>query len=248
MRLSILTVSLNSAKTLERTINSVVSQNDPHVEYIIIDGGSTDGTLEIIRRHHSLGHVTKYIHERDDGISDAFNKGIANSTGDIIGIINSDDYYPPGTFGKIRSHCRSAGEPFILHGNMAMERHNGITHVRPRPMPQWWKYVDSPYSHPGMFISRAAYERVGTYNTRYHYAMDCDFFLRAMRVGVPFIYLDDVLAVFSPDGASARSPRDCHRELLSSQLANGLFPPVCLATFVIKMAISYTKSFLGMYG
>lgn len=97
--ISIITICYNSAKTLEETINSVLSQDYPALDYVIIDGGSTDGTLDIIEKYRSqLG----YFHsEKDEGISDAFNKGIAAVKGDLIGIINSDDLLLPGALKEV---------------------------------------------------------------------------------------------------------------------------------------------------
>ena len=91
MKISIVTVTLNSEKTLERTIKSVLGQNYSDVEYIIIDGGSTDGTLNIIEKYKDK--ISKVISEKDNGLYDAMNKGIKLSTGDIVGILNSDDFF-----------------------------------------------------------------------------------------------------------------------------------------------------------
>ena len=91
MKISIITATYNSADTVEDTIKSIVGQTYPNVEYIIVDGGSTDGTLDIVNRYKD--RITRVISEKDNGIFDAFNKGIALTTGDIVGILNSDDFY-----------------------------------------------------------------------------------------------------------------------------------------------------------
>ena len=92
MKVSIITVCYNSSETIESTIRSVISQNYPSIEYIIVDGGSTDDTLQIVERHKSK--IAKVISEKDDGIYDAINKGIAQASGDIIAILHADDFYP----------------------------------------------------------------------------------------------------------------------------------------------------------
>lgn len=97
-KISIVTISYNSEKTIEDTILSVISQDYPNKEYIIIDGASTDNTLNIIAKYKA--NISKVISEKDDGISDAFNKGISNSTGDIICLINSDDRLLPAHYQK----------------------------------------------------------------------------------------------------------------------------------------------------
>ena len=91
MRVSIITVSFNSAKTIAETIESVLSQNFPEIEYIIVDGNSTDDTVKIIRQYEN--RINKWVSEKDLGMYDAMNKGIAMATGDVIGILNSDDVY-----------------------------------------------------------------------------------------------------------------------------------------------------------
>ena len=98
-KISIVTITFNSESTVEDTIKSVVSQDYPNLEYIIIDGGSKDGTLEIVDRYRD--RIAKVVSEPDKGISDAFNKGIRNATGDIIGIINSDDILLPGALSAV---------------------------------------------------------------------------------------------------------------------------------------------------
>ena len=101
--ISIVTICFNSAATIEETILSVLGQNYPLLDYVIIDGGSTDGTIDIVERYKDkLGYFRS---EPDEGISDAFNKGIKNSKGDIIAIINSDDILLPGALNKVAAHC-----------------------------------------------------------------------------------------------------------------------------------------------
>ena len=98
-KISIITITFNSEKTLEETIESVLSQNYPNLEYLIIDGGSSDGTLEIVKRYKDK--IDFVISEPDRGISDAFNKGIRYATGEIVGIINSDDLLLPDALHKV---------------------------------------------------------------------------------------------------------------------------------------------------
>ena len=106
MTFSIITITFNSREFLEETIQSVLSQEEADFEYIIVDGGSTDGTLEIIRRYANMDERIRWISEPDVGISDAFNKGIARAQGEIIGILNSDDTYLPD------AHCSSRSIPY----------------------------------------------------------------------------------------------------------------------------------------
>ena len=241
MKLSIVTICYNSVNTLERTINSVIGQNCPGLEYIIVDGGSTDGTLDIIRKYHDSGKVTRYISEKDAGISDAFNKGIALSSGDVIGLINSDDRYVPGVLEKVCRMYDQHGTDFILYGNMIRESNGKTVRIRPRSLPQLWIYVDCPYDHPTVFVPRTIYDQVKFYNTNYRFSMDYDFYVRAMKAGVTFRYLDEDIAIFSMGGISSRSARDCHREVLQIQKVNGMFPLLTYLTYTLKMFVNLLK-------
>jgi glycosyltransferase involved in cell wall biosynthesis len=245
MKLTIITISYNSAKTLESTIESVIRQNCPNLEYIIVDGGSTDGTVNIIKKYYASGQITKYISGKDAGISDAFNKGIAMSTGDVIGMINSDDRYIPGALEKVCKLYEENGTDFVLYGNMLRQSENKTVRIRPRPLKRLWIYVDCPYDHPTVFVPKAVYDRVQPYNTNYRYSMDYDFYVRAMKAGIEFRYLDEDIAVFSTGGISSRSARECHREVLRIQKANGMSLPLSYITYAMKMCINFLKRTVG---
>jgi glycosyltransferase involved in cell wall biosynthesis len=242
MRLSIVTICLNGAATLERTIASVTAEGSPPVEYVVVDGGSSDGTVEIVRHAAAAGRVTRWVSERDEGISDAFNKGIRLTTGDVVGMINADDRYLPGALRAVVDAYDGSAMDFVVYGNMIRERGGVRRRIRPRPLPSLWKYVDSPFDHPTVFVPRRVYDAVGTYRTAYRYAMDYDFFLRALAAGVSFRRLDVDVAAFAATGRSASDPRACHREVLRSQLENGLSPAICRATYALKMAVNRAKA------
>lgn len=237
--ISIITVVFNGEKTLERTIASVISQDYGDIEYIVVDGGSTDGTLGILRKYDN--RIDYWISEPDEGIADAFNKGIALSRGEIIGLINADDYYLPGALSKVASAYRAAGSEVIIHGNMLVEKDGRKVRIRPRPFPRLWKYVDFPFNHPAMFVPKKIYDKLGGYDKRCRYAMDYDFSLRAMQSGVSFKFLDEDLACFSIEGVSSQAPINCHKEVLRSQRENGLFSPLCYLTYFMKISINYLK-------
>jgi glycosyltransferase involved in cell wall biosynthesis len=240
MKLAVVTICYNSAKTIERTIQSVVNQKVP-LEYIIVDGGSSDGTVDIVKKYFESGFVTKYISEKDAGISDAFNKGIAMSTADVIGLLNSDDWYVPGALGKIVRFYDRHGTGFILHGNMIRVKEEKRERIRPRPLPRLWLYVDCPFNHPAVFVPKKIYDKVMPYSREYRYAMDYDFYVRAMRSGVEFRYIDDDIAFFSTEGISSQSAGICHREVLKIQEANGMPMPLCYFTYSMKMIIHFAK-------
>jgi glycosyltransferase involved in cell wall biosynthesis len=198
--------------------------------------------MDIVRRETAAGRVTRFVSERDGGIADAFNKGIRLTTGDVVGIINADDRYLPGALRAVRDAYRGTPADFVVYGNMVWERGEQRRRIRPRPLPWAWKYVDSPFDHPTMFVPRSVYDRVGGYDLGYRYAMDYDFYLRAFAAGVRFRRLDADIAAFAATGRSANAPRECHREVLRSQLAHGLSPAVCRLTFALKMGVNRLKS------
>lgn len=246
MKLSIVTICLNGAATIERTIASVVAPGSPPVEYVVVDGGSTDGTVDLVRRAAAAGQVTRWVSEKDEGISDAFNKGIRLSTGDVIGIINADDRYLPGALQAVVDAYRGSAPDFVVYGNMIRERDGERRRIRPRPLPSLWKYVDCPFDHPTVFVPRRVYDAVGPYRVAYRYSMDYDFYARALAARVPFRRLDADIAAFAATGRSASDPRACHREVLRSQLENGLSPAICRATFALKMAVNRAKALAGV--
>jgi len=122
MKISIITVCLNSEKTIEQTIQSVIEQKDEDLEYIIVDGRSVDKTLHIINKYKN--NISLIISESDNGIYDAMNKGISLATGDVIGIINSDDWYEQGTFEGIRN-CFLRSDADVVYGKMNLVDENG---------------------------------------------------------------------------------------------------------------------------
>jgi len=238
-RISIVTPTYNSAAYLEQTIQSVLCENYPGVEYTIIDGGSTDGTLEIIRKYER--HLAGWISEPDDGISDAFNKGIARATGEMIGIINSDDFYEPGALHAIANAFDPNDADVILHGDLCLRHAEGEQRLRPQLWPgAFYRYM--PVFHPTCFVPRGVYERVGTFDCSYHSAMDYDFVLRATRAGIRLQYVEQLIAHFRIGGASNQDLGRGHREVYRSQRQNGLNPVLSAAAFGAKMLISSVKS------
>ena len=131
--ISIVTIVFNGERHLEQTIQSVLDQNYPNLQYIIIDGGSTDHSLEIIKKYEK--DLYFWTSEKDKGISDAFNKGIAHATGDIIGIINADDWYEPRTFERVASQM---GDADICFGDV-----------------QFWKNEQKEFIQKGNFDLRS---------------------------------------------------------------------------------------------
>lgn len=235
-----ITPTFNSEKTVERTIKSVLAQDYDNVEYIIVDGLSTDGTLDIVKKYSDrINHI---ISEKDQGISDAFNKGIAAATGDIIGIINSDDYLMPGALSTVAQSYD--GETDIYHGNILLE--NPKTGFRCREIPSQ-RYPVMPFfchvAHQGVFVTREAYERLGVFDLNLKWTMDLDLLMRATKSGAKFKYIPHDLAVFVSGGVTSspilKKKNDYHlvvRKNGGSKLqAHIFFSYLCMTQVVKKM-------------
>lgn len=198
---TVITVVLNGAEHLVETLESVLSQDYQNVEYLVLDGGSTDGTLDIIRRY--AGRLDLWVSEPDGGIYDAMNRGISLARGDIIGLLNADDAYLAGALAAVAAGYR-AGEAAILYGHTTVVQEDaGIAYdVRASES----HAIGMGWFHPAMFVSRSAYDLVGLYDTAYRFAADYDFLLRA-RGKVAFIAVDRLLVRYRDGGRSAQSLR-----------------------------------------
>jgi len=180
LKISIITPSFNSEKTIERTIKSVLEQNYKNYEYIIIDGGSTDSTVDIIKKYTDLfeGRM-KYVSEKDKGIYDAMNKGIKMAEGDLIGIINSDDYYETDCLKNVAQEYDAGRLYQILYGELRFinkaEEELEISLVHHRNMKERMIF------HPSSFVSRSIYMDKFLYNTDYKYSSDLEFMLKAFQ-------------------------------------------------------------------
>ncbi len=200
MKVSIITPCLNSVATIRQTIESVLYQTYKDIEYIIIDGGSTDGTLRIIQEYlpRFQGRL-KYVSGPDHGIYDAMNKGIRMSHGDVIGIINSDDFYEEDAVDLIVAHM-SSGKYQVIYGYCRIFRNghsNGILRRHHRNLSQ------AMISHPTCFVTRNAYKEFGLFLTSFKIASDYELMLRLQASNrVEFIQVKEVIANFRTGGIS----------------------------------------------
>ena len=211
---TIVTPVRNGAATLERALRSVFAQDYPAVETVVVDGASTDGTLDILRRYDEA--LDCWISEPDSGISDAFNKGIALATGDIIGILNADDWYEPDAVSKVVAAFAAAGADAVCGALQYWigDQQGLIFYSNPDNL-----RLESTVNHPTLFVRRAVYEQHGLFQTRYRYAMDYDLILRFYLRGVRFHVLPDVLANMQLGGRSDSAVFPVSRELYQIKTA-----------------------------
>lgn len=180
--ISIVVPSFNQGEFIEQTINSVLGQCYANLEIIIIDGGSTDQTLDIIKKYASS--IKYYVSEPDNGQAQAINKGFRVATGDILGWLNSDDMYLPCTFLKIADVIGKSKAPKLIYGgciNFLEGKEDTCGYLPPKFEAEKLTYLDY-IVQPSSFWSRSLWEIVGEINESYHYVLDWDWFIRAAKV------------------------------------------------------------------
>jgi glycosyltransferase involved in cell wall biosynthesis len=243
MKVSLITVCYNAEATLEDTILSVVSQDYPDIEYILIDGASTDGTADIINRYRD--RFTHIVREPDDGIYDAMNKGLALATGDLIGLLNADDIYAhSGVLSEVMAVMQSESLDAVYADVDYFEGDNPEKTVRHyssayfKPSRMGWGFVPA---HPTLFLRQEIYQRFGHFKTNYRIAGDYDLIARIFKdETVRYRYLPKVLVRMRLGGASTRSWHSMLRhnsEVIRACRENGIYTTwfMILAKYPVKL-------------
>ena len=204
-KISIITVSFNSAKTIKETIESILIQDYNNIEYIIIDGGSSDETIDIVKSYSEK--ISYFISEKDNGIYDAMNKGIKVATGDIVGILNSDDFYP-NSF--VLSNVARSFEKYncdAVYGDLVYVNKKDTTQIK-----RYWQagnYNTSKIKngwmlpHPTFFVKKVMYDRHGLYNSALKRAADYEMILKLLyKENISVHYIPMILVKMRMGGAS----------------------------------------------
>ena len=209
---SVVTISYNSKNTIAQTFDSVLNQTyNKAVEYIVIDCGSTDGTRDIIlnyeKRFFNKGIQFHWLSEPDNGIYDAMNKGILLSSGEIIGLLNSDDFYEPDALQNIMYAVKSHPDADIYYGFLRILMADGnelqvYRYCYENYLGKLGSGCESAAQHPTCFVKRTLYKRIGLFDLEFRTAADYDFLLRAKLNGASFKGLNNVISNFRNDGAS----------------------------------------------
>jgi glycosyltransferase involved in cell wall biosynthesis len=226
LKITVITAAYNSATTISSTIRSVAEQAYPDIEYIVIDGASSDGTQEIVR---SFGNrITKFISEPDQGIYDAINKGIKLATGDIIGILNSDDvFYNNMVIARIAASFESEN-PDAVYGDVQFINKDGSVvryYSSKRFYPEHFRFGFMP-AHPSFYAKRELFEKFGCYMTDYRIAADYELLIRFLythRINAKYIEMPFVKMLRG--GVSNRSVFSnilLNREILRACSENGI--------------------------
>lgn len=229
LKISIITVCYNAEKHLEEAIESVLSQDYGNFEYIIIDGGSTDDTLDIIRKYED--RLAYWVSEPDRGIYDAMNKGIEKASGDIIGMINADDYYFPDAFKKVAAAFEGKNLGGYIFWGDIMHGEERVLGWR-----QWNVKRGAFAPHPSMFCPKKVYEQIGTYSLKYKILADYDFMYRAIHhYHVKPIYIPERIAFFRPGGLASQNILPSLKEELAVKLDYGQSRLIAYVVFWLKI-------------
>lgn len=208
MKISIITITYNSAKTLQRTFASIIGQTYANIEHIIVDGASTDGTVAMIEAYAKKRPNVRWVSEKDEGIYNALNKGIRMATGDVIGFLHSDDVlFAPDSIEHIAEAFKEPdvdvvyGDLQYCHGNRVVRRWQSNP-FNPRSLKYGWMPP-----HPTVYVRRSVYEQVGEYDEWFRISADFDMMLRIFGAGYKSHYLPEVIVSMETGGASNRNTK-----------------------------------------
>ena len=249
MKISIITAVFNAAGTIEDTILSVARQTYPDVEHIVVDGRSTDPTLEIVKRHHAK--LAKVVSEPDNGVYDAMNKGLALASGGVVGFLNADDIYMhPDVLAKVAAIMADPAVDACYADLVYVDREQTSRVVR-----HWTSrdYVPGLFekgwmpAHPTFFVRKSVYEKLGGFDLRYRMQADFDLALRFMGIhGIQTRYVPEVWVRMRMGGMSNNSIRNMVRGNIEAYAAcrtNGLnVPPWFILTKVLSRVPQFIRA------
>jgi glycosyltransferase involved in cell wall biosynthesis len=238
LTISIITATYNSAATLGDTIRSVEEQDYPHWEHIIVDGGSKDGTVELIKAHP---HITEWVSEKDRGLYDAINKGIQRASGEVVGILNSDDFFPDKTVLSAIAQAFEDPELDAVIGDIAFVRPENLRKIvrhysSARFHPKKFAAGYMP-AHPSFYVRKKFYDQYGLYKLDYKIAADYELLIRFMHTkGIRFRYIPRILVYMRTGGVSNEglmSRYVLNREIVRACAENGI------KTNMARLAMKY---------
>ena len=244
---SVITVCRNAAATLPACLASVRAQSYPWIEHLVIDGDSSDGTIALLERST---HLAAWVSEPDEGISDAFNKGVALSRGSIVGILNADDQYLPDAVARAVAALNSqpqagfafGGCEFTLDGRVVLHHSGDPRYARciARQMPV--------INHPTVFVRKECYARLGIFRRDLRLAMDYDLLLRFHLAGITGHCVAHTLVRMALGGASTRHLLRAHAEAMRVSIDHGRPRALALMTFCRTTFIPLLRSIATLIG
>lgn len=237
MKISIITITYNSEKTLTDTLESVLAQTYQEIEYIVVDGASKDGTMELVKKYEPrFEGKMRYVSEPDNGLYDAMNKGMRMATGEVVGVLNSDDFYTDnGVLQRVAEEFRK-GNVDALYGDVHYVHPDDLKHsVRyysSKPFRRWMMRLGFMPAHPSFYCRREVYQKCGTFNTNYKVAADFENLLRLIfvnRIRTRYLPMDFVtMRTGGASSAGLSSHKQIMRDHLRALKENGVYSNIFL--------------------
>jgi len=225
---SIVTVCLNAEEHIGQAVESVLAQTYQPIEYVVVDGGSSDATLEIVRGYEPrFEGQMRWVSEPDEGLYDAMNKGVGMARGELVGILNADDYYEPDAVMRVVATWQANPEAGVVYGDTRnVDACGNVTLERPAPSSVDLETMmgGMVLCHQSMFVTAESYRRLGGYDMRYRILADYEFVMRAVSSGVSFAYAGANLSFFRLGGASGAAIRELDRERTRIKIDYGASP------------------------
>ena len=246
MKISVITVVYNAANTIADTIESVLEQNYNHIEHVVVDGGSTDGTVEVIRKYED--HIHVWVSEHDEGIYDAMNKGVEMSTGDVVGFLNADDVYThDGVLSRVAELLENkdldacfADLDFINSQGKVVRRYSS-SRFKPERLAYGWMPA-----HPTLYVRKSLFSKVGLFRIDYKIAADYEWIVRVFATHkaswryVPEVWVHMRLGGVSTQGLKSRWVLNC--EIVRACRENGV--ETSLARVLMKIPLKLLELFV----
>lgn len=241
MKLSIITIVLNDKQNIEKTILSVLTQ-DIELEYIIIDGGSTDGTLNIIEKYRDK--IDMLISEKDDGIVDAFNKGLKLATGYIVGIVNSGDFLEKDALKVVLESFDVKTD--IVYGDVQYWDKNKKDYIYSADHRYLNRFMS--VNHPAVFVRKSVYEKFGLFDEKYPLAMDYELMLRFFVNGVEFQHINKVFSNMALGGVSDINWQKAYKEAYEIRKKYLGFGVELYLSYLFQVLKRYVSNLLSTIG
>ncbi len=248
LKISIITVCYNSAHTLPDTIRSVAEQDYPEIEHIIVDGGSTDGTVDILEKAPS---VACFVSESDKGIYDAMNKGIAMATGDVVGILNADDFYLNNSVISQIAQIFNNEDVDACYANLVYVKETDtnkiIRYWRSQPFKPGLFLKGWMPAHPTFFVRKSVYQQHGLFNLNYRIAADVEMLFRLLEVKrINTVYLPETIIKMRLGGTTNKSLKNIQKqnqEVL--MILDAYYDRVSRIHFVVSKILNRCQQFLS---
>lgn len=244
MKISIITITYNSAKTLRDTIESVLSQSYPDIEYIIVDGKSKDETCDIVRSYGD--RISRFVSEKDNGLYDALNKGIGMATGEVVGFLHSDDIYASTETVKLIAEAFIRFKVDSVYGDLVYVDQNDTSQII-----RFWRSRKASRSrlltgwmppHPTFYVKRSVYEQYGGFNTSFRIAADYESILRFLvRFRITTFYIPLILIRMRVGGESNKSLKNVIRKSLEDIRAMRINGLISVAALFSKNASKFKQ-------